>query len=68
MIDSGAEQLSGKVKFLKVNVDQQAALIAKYKIQSMPTVLVLDSKGKVLERKVGTAEIADLLKKLQDSP
>ncbi len=67
MIESSANQLVGKVKFLKVNVDQLSDLSTTYNIRAMPTVLVLDPSGKVSDRKVGTKEISDLLKQLEAS-
>ncbi len=65
LIESSANQLAGKVKFLKVNVDELSDLSTTYNIRAMPTVLVLDSSGEVSDRKVGTKEITDLLKELE---
>ncbi|HSX26043.1 MAG TPA: thioredoxin, partial [Chlamydiales bacterium] len=66
IIESSASKLSGKVKFLKVNVDKVLELSKTYDIRSMPTVLVIDSTGTVVERKVGTEQIVHLLKQLRD--
>ncbi len=65
MLESSANQLSGRVKFLKVNVDKLNDLSSSYEVRAMPTVLLFDSSGKVVERKVGTDQISDLLKRLQ---
>ena len=65
LIEFSAGHLSGKVKFLKVNVDKFHHLSTSYQITSMPTVLVFDAKGSVVERKEGTAEISALLKRLE---
>lgn len=65
LIESSASQLNGKVKFLKVNVDELFDLSSVYNIQAMPTVLVLDSAGEISDRKVGSQEITELLKQLQ---
>jgi thioredoxin-disulfide reductase/thioredoxin len=65
MFEASAHRLSGKVKFFKVNVDKVPDLSRFYGIRSMPTVLLFDSSGKVLERKVGTDQIAALLEHLQ---
>ena len=68
LLEHSAGELVGKVKFLKVNVDESEALSRTYAITSMPTVLLLSSKGEVLERKVGTQQISTLLSDLvQDS-
>ncbi len=65
LIESSANQLSGKVKFLKVNVDELFDLSSIYNIQAMPTVLVLDPSGEISDRKVGSQEITELLKQLE---
>ncbi len=64
-IEASAEQLSGKVKFLKVNVDQVPELTMLYKIQGMPTILLLNQQGKVVERKMGMDQILELLNRLE---
>jgi thioredoxin reductase (NADPH) len=67
MIDSMANQLSGRVKFLKVNVDRVSQLTHQYQIRSMPTVLLIDPNGTLIERKVGSDQIAELLRKLEQN-
>lgn len=61
---SSANQLAGKVKFMKVNVDKLLDISTNYNIRAMPTVLLLDSSGTELQRKVGLDQINDLLKEL----
>jgi thioredoxin-like negative regulator of GroEL len=41
------------VNLVKVNVDINTEASAHYKIQAMPTFLVLDSKGEVILSKTG---------------
>lgn len=65
LIDRSASELAGKYKFLKVNVDDMYNLSTKYNIRAMPTVIVLNSSGGELYRKVGYDQIHDLLKELQ---
>lgn len=65
LIEKSARHLSGRVKFLKVNVDQVRELGQIYDIHAMPTALLMDASGKVLDRKVGSGQIADLLKQLE---
>lgn len=36
-----AEELDGKVKFGKVNVDEESALALKYQVMSIPTLVVM---------------------------
>ena len=64
-IEASAEQLAGKVKFLKVDVDQVSELTMRYKIQAMPTILLVGRKGNVLERKIGMDQIIELLNRLE---
>ncbi len=40
VVESLAEKYDGKVKFGKVNVDEQPELAMKYGIQSIPTLMV----------------------------
>lgn len=37
-----SEELDGKVKFGKVNVDEEAALALKYQVMSIPTMVVMN--------------------------
>lgn len=41
IIEALSEELTGKVKFGKVNVDEEAALALKYQIMSIPTLIVM---------------------------
>ncbi len=66
LIESSASQLSGKVKFLKVNVDKNFEISNSYDVRAMPTVLLLNSEGTVVDRKVGADQIANLLKQLRN--
>ncbi len=64
VFEHSATSFSGKMKFLKVNVDKFFGLSQSYQVTSMPTVLVLDTKGSVIDRRVGAEAIFDLLKNL----
>jgi len=64
IIESSAQRLAGKMKFLKVDVDKARELSHSYEIQSMPTALLFDESGKVVERKTGTEQIVELLEQL----
>ena len=60
------EEIAGErpdIKVGKINVDEQAALAAKYKVMSIPTLIVFQ-KGEVYRKSVGVIseeEIASLL-------
>ena len=58
-----ADELSGKIKIGKVNVDESRGLAEKFYIRSVPTLLVL-KKGAVQEQIVGAARKEDLKAKL----
>jgi thioredoxin reductase (NADPH) len=64
LFESSAVRLAGKVKFLKVNVDKLGDLSRSYGIRAMPTALLFDPSGKIIEKKTGIDQIADLLELL----
>ena len=47
-----AEELDGKIKIAKVNVDEQADLAAQFGIVSIPTLLLFKG-GEVVNKQVG---------------
>lgn len=52
IIDELAEEFDGKAKIGKVNVDEQGELAAKYRIMSIPTVMLIKA-GEVAEKVIG---------------
>jgi thioredoxin 1 len=65
VIDAISKDYSGRVKTGKVNVDENPELARKFKIEGIPTVVVLKD-GREKERVVGPTskkEISDLLDK-----
>ena len=52
LLDELAGTYAGKVKIAKVNIDEQNALAAQFRIQSIPTLLIF-KKGQVIEQMVG---------------
>ncbi len=67
ILETSANTLAGKIKFLKVNVDKFLDLSTTYQVQAMPTLVLLDSSGAELDRKVGLEQITDLLKELESA-
>ena len=58
MVGPVVEELSGdyegKIKFVKVNVDEANELASKYNIFSIPTLMILN-KGEIVAQQVGAA-------------
>ena len=52
VLEALAETSQGRVSLMKVNVDEQPALAARYEIRAIPTVLFV-RQGTVVERVVG---------------
>jgi thioredoxin 1 len=51
-LEQVATELKGKVKVVKLDVDQNPETTTKYRIQAMPTLMVFKD-GKVAEQRVG---------------
>ncbi len=62
-LDKMADQFNGKIKFVKVNIDQSQNLAAKYRIEGVPTLLFFQ-KGKLIDTLVGLPPSATLEQKL----
>ncbi len=54
VIEGLSRDYDGKVRFVKVNTDENQRLSAKYEIMSIPTVMIFRS-GQVVDRLVGAA-------------
>jgi thioredoxin 1 len=66
VVDAIAGEYAGKIKVLKLNVDENQATPAKYGVRGIPT-LILFNKGEVVDRIVGAqpkASVESLLKKV----
>jgi thioredoxin 1 len=60
-----SQQYEGKVKFVKVNVDECPDIAGSYRIMNIPTVLLFKD-GQVVEKLIGlrpAAYISDLINK-----
>lgn len=65
VMDELADEYNGKVKISKVNVDEEGELAAKYRIMSIPTVMLFKN-GEVVEKIIGAKsknEFASILEK-----
>jgi thioredoxin 1 len=66
VLDSAASKLQGKVRFLKVNVDKCHNVSDQYDIRSMPTALLFEKGGALVDRKIGLGPILRLLEDLEE--
>ena len=64
VLEEAAKQFAGKIKFAKVNVDDNPALATKYGIHSIPA-LFLFKEGQIADSIVGFVSDKDLAAKLQ---
>jgi len=64
VIESAAAALDGKVKFAKVNTDQNVDHAMNFGVRAIPTMIVF-SDGKEADRIVGFVPQAELLSKLR---
>lgn len=63
-INQLAEELSGKVLVGKLNVDENKATAARFNVQGIPTLLILQN-GREVERIVGVESKESILRRLQ---
>jgi thioredoxin 2 len=55
-----AEEFAGRLKVVKVNVDQAPGIAARLGVQSIPTLLLL-RQGQIVDRQVGALPESQLL-------
>ena len=51
-LDQVSQEMAGKVKVIKIDVDQNPEITQKYRIQAMPTLMIFKD-GKVAAQQVG---------------
>ncbi len=59
ILDELAEESSGRVKFGKVNIDEQQGLATEYGVRAIPTLLLFQ-QGQVADQMVGLRSKRDL--------
>ena len=64
IIDEVSEELKGKLKVVKVNVDEAQELAAQHNIMSIPTLLIYKN-GQVVDMMIGAMGKDQLLAKLK---
>jgi thioredoxin-like negative regulator of GroEL len=63
VIDELAAQMAGRVRFAKLNVDENPATAARFKVSSIPTLLVLKA-GREMDRIVGVQPKTEIMRRL----
>ncbi len=63
-VDAVATEYEGRVKVLKVNVDEEPDIAGRYGIMSIPTLLFFKG-GKVVEQVVGAVPKSTITSKLE---
>ncbi|KPI18157.1 thioredoxin [Streptomyces mirabilis] len=58
-LEQVAHELAGRVKLVKVDIDQNPRLAQRFQVQAVPTLLLLD-KGEVIARETGAAPASAL--------
>ena len=62
ILEQLARDKAGKVKILKINVDQNPVTAAGYRVQSIPTMMLFKG-GKVVETVIGAMPKSELLRR-----
>lgn len=65
LIDELADDFSGRAKVGKINVDEQMELAEKFKVMTIPTVIVFKG-GEEVEKSVGAKAKADFAQMIEN--
>jgi thioredoxin 2 len=68
-VQKSAEEFAGRLKVVKVNVDQAPGISARLGVQSIPTLLLL-RQGQIVGRQVGALpenQLLSWIRRLADS-
>ena len=65
LVEQLSEEMSG-VKFVKVNIDEEPELAARYQVESIPTFLLVKN-GTVLKREIGALPKQALKQMLEEA-
>ncbi len=63
IIHKVADEVEGRAKIVKVNIDESPEIAGKYSIMSIPTLLIF-SKGQVSEQLIGLVQKDKIMDKL----
>lgn len=65
VLDAVSQEQQGKAKIVKVNVDDNQSLAAKYSVQAIPTLIIFKG-GQPVDRVVGVVPRDELTRRLGD--
>ncbi|HEX7962067.1 MAG TPA: thioredoxin [Terriglobales bacterium] len=64
ILDELAKEMAGRVKIAKLNVDENLRTAARFKVQSIPTLLAF-KEGREMDRIVGVQPKAEISRRLE---
>jgi thioredoxin 2 len=64
IIDQLAVEMAGRVRFAKVNVDENPATAGRFNVNSIPTLLIVKS-GREVDRIIGVQPAAEIRRRLE---
>ena len=64
VIEELALEMSGRVRFAKLNVDENPATAARFQARSIPTLLVLKG-GREVDRIIGVQPKSEIVRRLE---
>jgi thioredoxin 1 len=64
VLDKVASQMSGRIRFVKINIDESSQLAQRFQIEGVPTLLFFKA-GKLVDRSVGLLSPEELAARLQ---
>jgi thioredoxin 2 len=65
-LEQVAQDLAGRIKLVKVDIDENPRLSQRFEVQAVPTLLVLD-KGQTIARQAGAAPAPALRQWVENS-
>ena len=63
MLDTVGQEVSGKAKIVKVNVDENQPLAVRYGVQAIPTLIIFKN-GEAVDRIVGMTPREEIARRL----
>ena len=64
LIDELAAQMAGRVRFAKLNIDENPRTTARFNVRSIPTLLVLKG-GREIDRIVGVQPKSEIARRVE---